>query len=153
MEIKTRSCRSHGINSLQKLKGYNKLSFIQHSSICYIFVLRAFTFLIIYFSTNALNSNNLENVSSFFRMKKFQHFCEKSSIKITKHLCLAVEVVEKAPQTLEWILSRTTCTLLSQSWNVDFVYLPKVHPLHTSYFSSAPLGRHVVINCIIFRAP
>ena len=96
---------------------------------------------------------NLENVSSFFRMKRIQHFHEKSSIKMTKYLCLAVEVVKKGPQTSEWILSRTGCALLFWSWNVDFVYFPNVHPLHTSYYSSAPLGMSVVICCIIFKVP
>ena len=116
-------------------------------------LLRAFTYLSVSFSTNALNSTNLENVSSFFNMKKIQHFCEKSSIKMTKYLCLAVYVVKKGPQTSEWILSRTACALLSQSWNVDFVYFPKVHTLHTSCYLSAPIGRLVVIWCIIFRTP
>ena len=95
-------------------------------------LLRTFTFLPVCFSTSALNSTNLENVSSFFRMKKIQHFHDKSSIKMTKYLCLAVEAIKKGPQTSEWILSRTTCYFLYQSWNVDFLYFPKIHPLHTS---------------------
>ena len=118
-----------------------------------LLLLRAFTFLSIYFSTSALNSTNLENVSSFFRMKKIHHFHEYSSIKMTKYLCLVVEVVEKFPQTSEWILYRTSCALLSRSWNVNFMYFPKLHPLHTSYFSSTHLGRLVVICCIIFKVP
>lgn len=89
-------------------------------------LLRAFTFLSISFSTSALNSTNFENASSFFHMKKIEHFLEKSSIKITKYLCLAMEVVEKFPQTSKRTLSKSACALLSQSWNVDFTYFPKV---------------------------
>lgn len=96
-------------------------------------ILRTFTFLSIYFS--ALNSKNLENVSSFFRMKKIQHFHEKSSIKMIKYLCLVMEAVEKGPPTSKWILSRAVCAFLSRSWKLDFMYFPKVHPLHTSYYS------------------
>lgn len=116
-------------------------------------ILRAFTFLPVSFSINALNYTKLENVSSFFRMKKIQHFHEKPSIKMTKYLCLAMEAIEKVPQTSKWIHSRTSCALLSQSWNLDFVYFPKVHPLHTSCYSSVPLGRLLVICCTIFKAP
>ena len=47
-------------------------------------LLISFTFLPIYFSTIALNSNNLEKVSSFFCMKKTQHFHEMSSINMKK---------------------------------------------------------------------
>ena len=118
-----------------------------------LFILRAFTFLSIYFSTSSLNYTNLENISSFFHMKKIQHFLEKSSIKLTKYLFLTVTATEKCPQTLEWILSKTACALFPRSWNVDFAYFPKVHPFHISCCSSAPLGRLVVICCIIFKAP
>lgn len=116
-------------------------------------LLRAFTFFPVYFSTSTLNSTNLENVSSFFYMNKIQHFSEKSSIKKKNYVCLVVEAVEKGPQTSKWILSRATCALLSQSWNVGFVYFPKVHPLHTSCCSNAPLGRPVVICYMIFKVP
>ena len=78
-----------------------------------LFLMRAFTFLLVYFSTSALNSTNLENVSSFFRMNKIQHFLENSSIKIKKYLCLAAEAIEKVPQTSEWTLSKTACALVS----------------------------------------
>lgn len=118
-----------------------------------LLLLRAFTFLLVSFSTSALNSTNLENVSSFFCMKKIQHFCEKSSIKMTKYLCLVVEAVEKSPHTLEWIHSNTAFAFLSLSWNVYFMYYPNVHPLHTSGCSSAPSWRIVVIFYITFRAP
>lgn len=49
-----------------------------------LFLPRAFTFLLISFSTSALNYKNLENVSSFFHMKNIQHFREKSLIKMIK---------------------------------------------------------------------
>jgi len=115
-------------------------------------LLRAFTFLLVYFLTSALNSTNLEKVSSFFCMKKIQHFGKKSSIKMRKYLCLEVEAFEKFLPTLEWILSRIACVMLSRSWKVDFVFFPKVHPLHVSCFFSAPLGRPVVIHYMIFKA-
>ena len=107
----------------------------------------------VYFSTSALNYTNMENVSSSFHVKKIQHFHEKSLIQMTKYLFLEVEAVEKGPQTSEWILSNISCALLSLSWNLDFVYFPKVHPLHTSCCSSTLLRRPVVICCIIFKAP
>lgn len=82
-------------------------------------LLRASTFLSISFSTS-------ENASSFFHMKKIEHFLEKSSVKIKKYLCLTMEVVEKFPQTSKRTLSKSACALLSESWNVDFTYFPKV---------------------------
>ena len=116
-------------------------------------LLSAFTFLLVYFSTNALNSMNFENVWSFFHMKKIQHFLEKSSIKMKKYFYLAVEAINKGPQTLERILSKFACTLLSQSWNLDFVYFPEVHPLNTYFRSIYPLVRPLVICCIILKVP
>ena len=106
-----------------------------------LLLLRAFTFLPFSFSTSALNYTNLENVSSFFRMKKIHHFREKTSIKMKKYSCLEMEAIAKGPQTSEWILSKGACALLSQSWNVPYMYFPKVHPFHTSCCSSAPLDR------------
>ena len=125
--------------------------FIQHV-VSSIISLESVHLFLISLSTSSLNSTNLKNVSSFFFMKKIQHFRENSSIKRTRYLCLEVEAAKKGPQTVDLFLSRNACALLSRSHNVDFVYFSKVHPLHTSCSSSAPLGRFVVIYCMIFKA-
>ena len=95
-------------------------------------LLRVFTFFLIYFSINALNTNFFEKTSSFFCMKKIQHFLHKSLIKITQYLCFSMEAIEKGPKMSKWTRSKIGYDMLSQRLKVDLTYFLNVQPLHTS---------------------